>query len=126
MSERDDFQQIQKLSLEQIQTQRASQNQVLLGQLIEMNDEEIKDRIEVELNDNPALEEASDSHQDDYDYGSSDEKDESQDDKDSQELGNSNEDPFESPYTVTDEDYDDRNDDGLGISSSLPSISLAR
>ena len=65
MSERDDFQQIQKLSLEQIQTQRASQNQVLLGQLIEMNDEEIKDRIEVELNDNPALEEASDSHQDD-------------------------------------------------------------
>ena len=92
MSERDDFQQIQKLSLEQIQTQRASQNQVLLGQLIEMNDEEIKDRIEVELNDNPALEEASDSHQDDYDYGSSDEKDESQDDKDSQELGNSNED----------------------------------
>ena len=114
MSERDDFQQIQKLSLEQIQTQRASQNQVLLGQLIEMNDEEIKDRIEVELNDNPALEEASDSHQDDYDYGSSDEKDESQDDKDSQELGNNNEDPFESPYTVTDEDYDDRNDDGLG------------
>lgn len=101
-----DFQQIQKQTQEQIQIQKATQNQVILGELISMNDEEIVDRIEAELNDNPALEER-DAQERDDEYGESDDDLEA-------EVGQSSEDPFESPYTQTDEDYVDRNDDGLG------------
>jgi len=107
MSEKSDFQQIQKLSQEQIQIQKATQNQVMLGQLIEMNDEEIKDRIELELDDNIALEQADQS--DDYDK-----QDDYNDGDETQDIDNSNEDPFESPYAQNDDDYVDRNDDGLG------------
>ena len=67
MSETNDFQQIQKLSQEMELKQKASQLQVMLGQLIEMDDDEIKDRIEMELDDNPALEEA-DTTDNDNDY----------------------------------------------------------
>jgi RNA polymerase sigma-54 factor len=108
MSEYNDFQQIQKLSQEQVQIQKATQNQVLLGDMLKMNDDELKDRIDAELTDNPALEERdSQDTQDDYGDGSDNDDQE-------QEVGQSNEDPFESPYTQTDDDYVDRNDDGLG------------
>ena len=108
MSEKNSFQQIQKQLQEQIQTQRATQNQVMLGRLIEMNEDELKDRIEMELDDNPALEE-SDSQE------TADQFEETNDQsEDNNETGEDNkEDPFESPYTQTDDDYDDREDDGL-------------
>ncbi len=98
MSETTDFQQIQKQSLEMALKQKASQMQVMLGQLIEMNDDEIKDRIEMELDDNPALEEA-DTGDNDY---SSDE-----------DISN-DENPFDEAFSQNDDDdYYDRNDDGL-------------
>ena len=93
MSERNDFQQIQKQTQEQIQIQKATQSQVILGELITMNDDEVIDRIDAELNDNPALEER-DAQDRDEDYGES-----SNDDDQETEVGQSNEDPFESPYT---------------------------
>ena len=102
MSETNDFQQIQKLSQEMELKQKASQLQVMLGQLIEMDDDEIKDRIEMELDDNPALEEA-DTTDNDNDYDN---------DSDSEE-GSNDEDPFDSAFSQTDDDYYDRNDDGL-------------
>lgn len=108
MSERNDFQQIQKQTQEQIQIQKATQSQVILGELITMNDDEVIDRIDAELNDNPALEER-DAQDRDEDYGES-----GNDDDQETEVGQSNEDPFESPYTQSDDDYVDRNDDGLG------------
>lgn len=108
MSERNDFQQIQKQTQEQIQIQKATQSQVILGELITMNDDEVIDRIDAELNDNPALEER-DAQDRDEDYGES-----SNDDDQETEVGQSNEDPFESPYTQSDDDYVDRDDDGLG------------
>ena len=108
MSERNDFQQIQKQTQEQIQIQKATQSQVILGELITMNDDEVIDRIDAELNDNPALEERDAQDRDD-DYGES-----SNDDDQETEVGQSNEDPFESPYTQSDDDYVDRDDDGLG------------
>lgn len=97
MSEINDFQQIQKLSQEMVLKQKASQMQVMLGQLIEMDDDEIKDRIEMELDDNPALEEA-----DSNDYGNEEEN--------QQDSGDN---PFDNPFTQTDDDDNDRNDDGL-------------
>lgn len=109
MSETNNFQQIQKQTQEQIQIQKATQNQVILGELITMNDDEVADRIEAELNDNPALEERD--AQDHDDYGESSNSDDDQE----AEVGQSNEDPFESPYTQTDDDDVDRNDDGLGF-----------
>ncbi|MBR5087374.1 MAG: RNA polymerase factor sigma-54 [Muribaculaceae bacterium] len=109
MSENNDFKQIQKMSQEQVQVQRAHQNQVILGQLIEMNDEEIKDRIELELDDNPALEQANENeNNDNYDKNS----DDGSDDND---MDSANEDPFESPYAQSDDDYNDSNDDGLAF-----------
>ena len=111
MSENNNFQQIQKLSQEQIQIQRANQNQVILGQLIEMNDEEIKDRIEMELDDNPALELADSAELEDFANDSVNDNG----NEETAEVGKDNEDPFESPYTQGDEDYVDRNDDGLGF-----------
>lgn len=111
MSDNNDFQQIQKLSQEQVQVQRAHQNQVILGQLIEMNDEEIKDRIEMELDDNPALEQA-DSNELEENFPK-DDADEGNDK--AAEVGRDNDDPFESPYTQSDDDYTDRNDDGLSF-----------
>lgn len=111
MSDNNDFQQIQKLSQEQVQVQRAHQNQVILGQLIEMNDEEIKDRIEMELDDNPALEQA-DSNDLEDDFSKDDDDDGN--DK-AAEVDRDNDDPFESPYTQSDDDYTDRNDDGLSF-----------
>lgn len=98
MSETNDFKQIQKLSQELALKQKASQMQVMLGQLIEMNDDEIKDRIEMELDDNPALEET-DGSNDDY----------STDNDDSQ----NSDDPFDTAFSQTDDDDYDRNDDGL-------------
>ena len=98
MSETNDFQQIQKLSQEMALKQKASQMQVMLGQLIEMNDDEIKDRIEMELDDNPAIEEA-DSSVDDYES----DNDENQ----------NNDDPFDTAFSQADDDDYDRNDDGL-------------
>lgn len=115
MSENNDFQQIQKLSLEQIQIQKASQLQVMLGKLIEMNDEELKDRIEMELNDNPALEERDAQEQTDtYDESDNNFDDDTKDkDDETSEIGLDNDDPFESPYTMDDDgNYEDRNDDG--------------
>ena len=107
MSEKNSFQQIQKQIQEQIQTQRATQNQVMLGRLIEMNEDELKDRIEMELDDNPALEE-SDSQDNADQFEDNDQA------NDNDETGEDNkEDPFDSPYTQTDDDYDDRGDDGL-------------
>ena len=76
--------------------QKATQLQVMLGQLIEMDDDEIKDRIEMELDDNPALEEA-DSNNDDY----------------GNEEDNNGDDPFDTAFSQTDDDDNDRNDDGL-------------
>ena len=107
MSENDSFQQIQKLSQEQIQTQRATLNQMLLGELMAMNDDGIRERIEAELVDNPALEEASDS-QDDYGDNVDDGDDSSSDT--TTEVGTGNDDPFDSPYTQND---DDNTDDSL-------------
>ncbi len=101
MSETNDFQQIQKLSQEMELKQKASQLQVMLGQLIEMDDDEIKDRIEMELDDNPALEEA-DTNDNDY----SDNDDGGDDDA-------NDDDPFDTAFTQTDDDDYDRNDDGL-------------
>lgn len=98
MNETNDFQQIQKLSQEMVLKQKASQMQVMLGQLIEMNDDEIKDRIEMELDDNPALEEA-DSTSDDYGIDNEENK--------------SGDDPFDTAFSQTDDDDYDRNDDGL-------------
>ncbi|MBR5639267.1 MAG: RNA polymerase factor sigma-54 [Muribaculaceae bacterium] len=98
MSETNDFQQIQKLSQEMALKQKASQMQVMLGQLIEMNDDEIKDRIEMELDDNPALEEA-ESNDNDYDNDNE---------------GSLNDDnPFDSAFSQNDDDESDRYDDGL-------------
>lgn len=117
MSEKDNFQQIQKLSQEQIQSQRATLNQMLLGELIEMNDEGIKERIEAELNDNPALEEASDTSDDQDNY--SDISDDGNDDT-TAEVGQGNDDPFDSPYTQNDDDDNnsDAIDDGLAMIAS--------
>ncbi|MBR5118606.1 MAG: RNA polymerase factor sigma-54 [Muribaculaceae bacterium] len=98
MSETNDFQQIQKLSQEMALKQKASQMQVMLGQLIEMNDDEIKDRIEMELDDNPALEEA-DSNVNDYENDGEDNQ--------------NNDDPFDTAFSQADDDDYDRNDDGL-------------
>jgi len=98
MSETNDFKQVQKLSQEMALKQKASQLQVMLGQLIEMNDDEIKDRIDMELDDNPALEEA-DNTSDNY----SNENDED----------NNSDDPYDNAFTQTDDDDIDRNDDGL-------------
>lgn len=112
MSDNNDFKQIQKLSQEQVQVQRAHQNQVILGQLIEMNDEEIKDRIELELDDNPALEQA-DEHEQADNYSKAD--DESNDDENTSEVDKGDEDPFESPYTQNDDDDTDTGDDGLAF-----------
>ncbi|MBP5688415.1 MAG: RNA polymerase factor sigma-54 [Muribaculaceae bacterium] len=98
MNETNDFQQIQKLSQEMVLKQKASQMQVMLGQLIEMNDDEIKDRIEMELDDNPALEEA-DSNVNDYENDGEDNQ--------------NNDDPFDTAFTQADDDDYDRNDDGL-------------
>lgn len=98
MSETNDFQQIQKLSQEMVLKQKASQMQVMLGQLIEMNDDEIKDRIELELDDNPALEEV-DSTSDDF--GTDNDENQNSDD------------PFDTAFSQTDDDDYDRNDDGL-------------
>jgi RNA polymerase sigma-54 factor len=78
--------------------QKASQMQVMLGQLIEMNDDEIKDRIEMELDDNPALEETD---------GTNDEF--SNDNDDNQ----NSDDPFDTAFSQADDDDYDRNDDGL-------------
>ena len=96
MSENNNFQQIQKLSQEQIQIQRANQNQVILGQLIEMNDEEIKDRIEMELDDNPALELADAAEQDDFDSDNVNDNG----NEVTAEVGKDNEDPFVGMYLV--------------------------
>ncbi|MBQ6279445.1 MAG: RNA polymerase factor sigma-54 [Muribaculaceae bacterium] len=116
MSEKDSFQQIQKLSQEQIQTQRATLNQMLLGELIEMNDEGIKERIDAELNDNPALEEASEASDNIDDFG--DNNDEGDDDT-TAEVGQGNDDPFESPYTQNDDDNTaDTFDDGFALIAS--------
>ena len=113
MSENDSFQQIQKLSQEQIQTQRATLNQMLLGELISMNDDGIRERIEAELVDNPALEEASDS-QDDYGDNVDDGDDSSSDT--TAEVGTGNDDPFDSPYTQNDDDTgNDSCDDGFAL-----------
>lgn len=102
MSETSDFQQIQKQSLEMTLKQKASQMQVILGQLIEMNDDEIKDRIEMELDDNPALEEA-DSSSDDYSNDNDDDT-------------SNSDDPFDTAFSQSDDDNDsDRNDDGLSF-----------
>ena len=102
MSETSDFQQIQKQSLEMTLKQKASQMQVILGQLIEMNDDEIKDRIEMELDDNPALEEA-DSSSDDYNNDNDDDT-------------SNSDDPFDTAFSQSDDDNDsDRNDDGLSF-----------
>lgn len=98
MSETNDFKQIQKLSQEMVLKQKASQMQVMLGQLIEMNDDEIKDRIEMELDDNPALEETD---------GTNDEF--SNDNDDNQ----NSDDPFDTAFSQADDDDYDRNDDGL-------------
>lgn len=98
MSVNNDFQQIQKLSQEQVLKQKASQLQVQLGKLIEMNGDEIKDHIEMELDDNPALEEANLNENNQHD---------SNDDQDNDDN------PFDSPYNQTDDDDDDRYDDGL-------------
>lgn len=98
MSDTTDFQQIQKQSQELALKQKASQIQVMLGQLIEMDDDEIKDRIEMELDDNPALEETDKADSDSFDNDDQNSKDE--------------DDPFDTPFTQTDDD-DDRNDDGL-------------
>jgi RNA polymerase sigma-54 factor len=117
MSESNDFKQIQKQSLEQIQTQRATLNQMLLGELIEMNDEGIKERIEAELIDNPALEEVADSQEDDY-SNSLDEGDDSTNET-TPEVGQGNDDPFDSPYTQNDDDNSgDSYDDGFALISS--------
>ena len=119
MSEKDSFQQIQKLSQEQIQTQRATLNQMLLGELIEMNDEGIKERIDAELNDNPALEEASEASDNIDDFG--DNNDEGDDDT-TAEVGQGNDDPFESPYTQNDDDNTaDTFDDGFALIASRTS-----
>lgn len=120
MSEKDSFKQIQKLSQEQIQTQRAYLNQVLLGELIEMNDEAIKERIEAELIDNPALEEASDSHND---IGDDTLSDIDKDNDTTPDVDKSGDDPFDSPYTQTDDDSLDNSrgddyDDGLAMIAS--------
>ena len=113
MSENDSFQQIQKLSQEQIQTQRATLNQMLLGELMAMNDDGIRERIEAELVDNPALEEASDS-QDDYSDNVDDGDDSSSDT--TPEVGEGNDDPFDSPYTQNDDDTgNDGCDDGYAL-----------
>lgn len=98
MSDTNDFQQIQKMSQEMALKQKASQIQVILGQLIEMNDDEIKDRIEMELNDNPALEEAENT---DDDYNSDNDENQNEDD------------PFDTAFSQNDDDDYDRNDDGL-------------
>ena len=101
MSETNDFQQIQKQSQEMALRQKATQMQVRLGQLIEMNGDEIKDNIEMELDDNPALEVADVSENDSQNNDNDDEQ-------------NDVEDPFDSPYTQSDDDDDnDRYDDGL-------------
>ncbi len=112
MSEKETFQLIQKLSQEQIQTQRATLNQMLLGELIEMDDESIKDRIDTEMFDNPALEEANDNQDENYDdNNTNDENSDVTPDVDQQ-----NEDPFESPYTQNDDDStDDGYDDGFAL-----------
>ncbi|MBO4721699.1 MAG: RNA polymerase factor sigma-54 [Muribaculaceae bacterium] len=98
MNETNDFQQIQKLSQEMALRQKASQMQVMLGQLIEMNDDEIKDRIEMELDDNPALEEAENSSDD---YNSDNDENQNEDD------------PFDTAFSQNDDDDYDSNDDGL-------------
>ncbi len=98
MSETNDFKQIQKLSQEMVLKQKASQMQVMLGQLIEMNDDEIKDRIEMELDDNPALEEID---------GTNDEFSNDNDDNQNRD------DPFDTAFSQADDDDYDRNDDGL-------------
>lgn len=75
--------------------------QVRLGQLIEMNGDEIKDNIEMELDDNPALEVADVSESDSQNNDNDDEQ-------------NEVDDPFDSPYTQSDDDDDnDHYDDGL-------------
>lgn len=102
MSETNDFQQIQKMSQEMALRQKASQMQVMLGQLIEMNDDEIKDRIDMELDDNPALEEA---ESNDNDYGNDNDDDQNEDQND--------DDPFDTAFTQNDDDDYDRDDDGL-------------
>ena len=104
--------------LTQEQIQRATHNQVVLGQLLEMNDDELNDRIDSELNDNPALEK-SDAEQDAnaLDYNDGDES-KSEDD-----------DPYDSPFNVSDDDtpdsYEGRDaatDEGLGqLKISRPS-----
>lgn len=99
MSETNDFQQIQKLSQEMALKQKASQLQVMLGQLIEMNDDEIKDRIEMELDDNPAIEEAATTTSDDYDN-----------DNDANRDGD---DPFDTAFSQSDDDDYDGYDDEL-------------
>ena len=121
MSESNDFQQIQKLSLEQIQTQRATQNQILLGELIAMNDEGIKERIEAELYDNPALEEVNDEQEESYTDSVEDGDGDDNDRETTQEVGQGNEDPFESPYAQSDDDSDssgDSYDDGFALIAS--------
>ena len=121
MSESNDFQQIQKLSLEQIQTQRATQNQILLGELIAMNDEGIKERIEAELYDNPALEEVNDEQEESYTDSVEDGDGDDNDRETTQEVGQGDEDPFESPYAQSDDDSDssgDSYDDGFALIAS--------
>lgn len=117
MSEKDNFQQVQKLSQEQIQTQRATLNQMLLGELIEMNDEGIKERIEAELIDNPALEEASDNRDEDYAENTGDDDN---DNDTAAAVDQNKEDPFDSPYTQNDDESsnDDGYDDGFALIAS--------
>ncbi len=118
MSENNDFKQIQKQTQEQIQTQRATLNQMLLGELIGMNDEGIKDRIEAELIDNPALEEVTDNQEDSYTEPNDDGDEESVDT--TPEVDRQKDDPFESPYTQNDDDSsgDDGYDDGFALIAS--------
>ena len=117
MSENNEFKQIQKQSQEQIQTQRATMNQMLLGELIEMNDEGIKERIEAELIDNPALEEAGDSQDDNYE--DINDTDTDNDNDTTPEVGQGQDDPFDSPYTQNDDDSSgDGYDDGFALIAS--------
>lgn len=110
MAEGTDFRATEWQQEQLTQQQRLSAQQLLVVNLLQLNTQEIEERVRMEVNDNPALEEG---HSDEEEFETGDEEDTYEDDDDTAELDGSS---LGSTADV-EADYDDDNDNSSDYSS---------